>query len=38
MLRQTEQPICRSHLVIDTTEDSAVSVRRILRTCAQVLS
>jgi hypothetical protein len=32
-LRQTEEPICRQHLVIDTTLDVEQSVRRILREC-----
>jgi uncharacterized protein len=35
MLQQTEQPIARSHLVIDTTEDTDLSVQRILQECAQ---
>ena len=38
MLRQTEQPIGRPHLVIDTTEDSDLSVQRILQRCAEVRS
>jgi uncharacterized protein len=38
MLQETEQPIARSHLVIDTTEDSDLSVQRILQQCTQVHS
>jgi predicted kinase len=35
MLRETEQPIARPHLVIDTSEDGEQSVRRILCACRE---